>query len=139
MTIKNKKIDQTLLELIIGILFFFFLCQIIGIIFIKEDIKYSAGLWIGAILACVSAYHMWWSLNRNLSINGDNERGAQAYGIRSNMIRYGVILIVFLIVCLTDFAYPLSAFLGIMGLKAGAYLTPLVHKVLTKRKDKETQ
>ena len=73
---------------------------------------------------------MWWSLDRNLSLNADNEGAARAFAIKQNLIRYAVILLVFLGVCLTTFSYPLAAFLGIMGLKAGAYLQPLVRKVM---------
>jgi hypothetical protein len=42
-------------------------------------------------------------------------------------------LIVFLFFCLTDIAYPLAVFLGIMGLKAGAYLQPFTHKYLFRK------
>lgn len=132
-----KKINETLLELLMGILLFTIVCQLVGMWLVPEMAKYSIGLWIGALLAMASAMHMWWSLDRNLTINADNEKGAQAYSIRSNMIRYVVILGIFLILCLTDFSYPLAAFLGIMGLKIGAYLQPLMKKIYDKFIDKE--
>lgn len=124
-----KKIDETLLELIMGILLFGIICQLVGVWFVKEALKYTIGLWLGILLAVLSGIHMWWSLDRNLTINADNEKGAQAYSTRANLIRYFVIVIVFLIICLTDFSYPLAAFLGIMGLKIGAYLQPLMKKI----------
>ena len=132
-----KKINETLLQLLMGILIFEIVCQLIGMWFVPDKLKYTVGLWIGAILACLSAYHMWWSLDRNLSINADNEKGATAFATRANMIRYVVILLVFLILCLTTVAYPLAAFFGIMGLKIGAYLTPLTSKLYQKYIDKE--
>ena len=49
-----------------------------------------------------------------------------------NMIRYGVIVIAFGVLCLLDIGNPLAAFAGIMGLKAGAYLQPFTHKIITK-------
>lgn len=132
-----KKINETLLQLLMGILIFEIVCQLIGMWFVPDKLKYTVGLWIGAILAGLSACHMWWSLDRNLSINADNEKGATAFATRANMIRYVVILLVFLILCLTTVAYPLAAFLGIMGLKIGAYLTPLTSKLYQKYIDKE--
>lgn len=131
----EKKIDETLKELLLAILVFEIVAQIAGLIavaiFLKGGVlKYTLGLWIGAMLAFASAYHMWWSIDRNLSVNADNEGGARAFAIKQNLIRYAVILLVFLGVCLTTFSYPLAAFLGIMGLKAGAYLQPLVRKVM---------
>lgn len=128
----TSKIDETLLELLMGILCFTVLCQLVGMWFVPSMSAYSIGLWIGALLAAVSAVHMWWALDRNLTINADNEKGAQAFATKWSMIRYGVILIVFLILCLTEFAYPLAAFLGIMGLKVGAYLQPLMKKFINK-------
>ena len=129
---KTKKIDETLLGLLLGIFVFAVVSQLAGVFFVKSALKYSLGLWIGTVLAMGCAYHMWWSLDRNLTINADNEGGARAYAIKHSMIRYAVILLVFLGVCVTDFAYPLAAFLGIMGLKAGAYLQPVINRLLHK-------
>ena len=132
-----KKINETLLELLMGILLFAIICQFTGMWFVESVSAYSIGLWLGTLLAVLSAIHMYWSLSRNLTINADNEKGAQAYSIRANMIRYLVIVAVFLVLCLTDFAYPLAAFLGIMGLKIGAYIQPLMKKIYDKFIDKE--
>lgn len=129
---KTKKIDETLLGLLIGIIVFAVISQIAGMFFVKSMLKYTIGLWIGSLLALACAYHMWWSLDRNLSLNADNEGAARAFAIKQSMIRYAVILLVFLCICLTDFAYPLSAFLGIMGLKVGAYLQPVINRLLHK-------
>lgn len=129
---KTKKIDETLLGLLVGIVAFAVVSQLIGVFFVKSILKYTIGLWIGIILALGCAYHMWWSLDKNLTINADNEGGARAFAIKQSMIRYAVILLVFLGVCLTDFAYPLSAFLGIMGLKVGAYMQPVINRLLHK-------
>ena len=123
-------INNTLLALIIGILGFGILCQVVGMWFVESPLRYTLGLWIGVCLAVFSAIHMYWSIDRNLTINGGNKGGATASATKSNLIRYGVILIIFTVICVTDFAYPLAAFLGIMSLKPGAYLTPLIKKIL---------
>ncbi len=129
--IKNR-IDKTLVELWLGILFFTVFCQFSIVWFVNSALKFSLGLWIGALLALISAYHMWWALQKNFSKYGNDEKKVQSIAIRNNVIRYGLIAIVFLFVCLTDFMYPLAVFLGIMGLKVGAYLQPLTHKCLKK-------
>ena len=89
------------------------------------------------VLAMFSAIHMDWSIRKNLEINMDQESAANAYSVKSSMIRYTVILMVFLAFCLTDVAYPLAVFLGIMGLKAGAYLQPFTHKYLFRKKEED--
>lgn len=127
---KNTRIDETLKILLICILIYGILCQCIGIFFVDSILKFSVGLWIGILLAAAGAWHMWWSLNRNLTINADNEGGAKAYSIKQSMIRYVVVCIVFVAVCLTGFAYPLATFLGVLGLKIGAYMHPVINRLL---------
>ena len=127
--------DETLKELLVGISLFEILAVIIGIWFVDSPVKYILGVLAGAVLALLSAIHMYWSIRQNLEVNMDNASAANAYSVKSSMIRYGVILIVFLFFCLTDIAYPLAVFLGIMGLKAGAYLQPFTHKYLFRKRE----
>lgn len=125
--------DETLKELLVGILLFEILAVLIGVWFVDSPIKYVLGLLAGTLLAVFSAIHMQWSISRNLELNIGQENTANMYSVKSSMIRYAVILVVFLVFCLTDVAYPLAVFLGIMGLKAGAYLQPFTHKYLFRR------
>lgn len=126
----KSRIDSTLLGLLIGIAAFGVVSQLAGMFFVESMLKYTTGLWIGVLLAAGCAWHMWWSLDRNLTMNADNEGGARAYSIKHSILRYAVICLVFVGVCMTDFAYPLATFLGVMGLKAGAYLHPVINKIL---------
>lgn len=130
MSIGAGKTDETLKELIAGTLIFEIVSILVGVWFVTSPVRYILGIAAGAALAVFSAIHMHWSIRRNLEFNMGNEGGANAYAVKSSMIRYATILVVFLFFCLTDFAYPLAVFLGIMGLKAGAYLQPFTHKYL---------
>lgn len=127
--------DETLKELLAGISLFEILAVLAGIWFVDSPVKYVLGILAGAVLALLAAIHMYWSIRKNLEVNMDNASAANAYSVKSSMIRYGVILIVFLFFCLTDIAYPLAVFLGIMGLKAGAYLQPFTHKYLFRKQE----
>lgn len=135
MSIGAGKIDETLKELLAGISLFEILAVLAGIWFVDSPVKYVLGVLAGAVLAILAAIHMYWSIRKNLEVNMDNASAANAYSVKSSMIRYGVILIVFLFFCLTDIAYPLAVFLGIMGLKAGAYLQPFTHKYLFRKQE----
>lgn len=137
--IRATKINETLKELLIGILLFDMAALLIGVWFVDSPSKYIVGMAAGTALACFGAIHMYHSIERNLEINIARENAANAYSVRGSMVRYGVILIVFVVLCLTDVAYPLAVFLGIMGLKAGAYLQPFTHKYLLHRKEKNTK
>lgn len=125
-----KKISETLKELLIGILFYGIIVEVMGICFIKDKIYFSIGLWFGILLALAAAIHMWWGIDKALDL-GD---GAGKYALAQNMIRYGVIVVAFGILCVVDFGNPIAAFVGIMGLKVGAYLQPFTHKILLKLK-----
>lgn len=133
MSIRVGKTNETLKELLVGISLFEILAVLIGVWFVDSPVKYILGILAGTVLAVFAAVHMYWSIRKNLEINMDQESAANAYSVRSSMIRYGVILIVFLFFCLTDIVYPLAVFLGIMGLKAGAYLQPFTHKYLFRK------
>lgn len=134
-----EKMDETLKELMTGILLFGLVCLAAGVWFVNSPLKYIVGLLIGLILALLAAWHMHYSICRNMDLNAGNNGAANAYAVKSSMIRYGVILVVFLAVCLTDFAYPLAVFLGIMGLKAGAYLQPFTRKYLFRKSDTDIE
>ena len=127
---QEKKMNETLKELLIGILFYGIIMEILGLIFGKEKWYFSIGLCIGIFLGLAAAIHMWWGLNRGVEL-GD---GATKYLMSQNMIRYGVIVVAFGVICVFDIGNPLAAFAGIMGLKAGAYLQPFTHKISIKFK-----
>ena len=123
-----KNISETLKELLIGILFYGIIVEVFILCFSKEKGYLSIGLWMGIFLASAAAIHMWWGLDRALTL-GDV---AGKYALSQNMIRYGVIVVAFGALCVMDFGNPIAAFAGIMGLKAGAYLQPFTHKIMKK-------
>lgn len=130
-----KKINETVRELWLGILIWGLLCQFVPVWFVDDRWGYSLGLWIGIVLAWASAYHMWWALDRGL----DDEGSAQNYIRKLSLLRYGVILAVFGVLMLTGSANPLAAFLGIMGLKAGAFMQPFLHKKMNREEKNQEE
>ncbi|MDR2889334.1 MAG: ATP synthase subunit I [Lachnospiraceae bacterium] len=123
---KIKKIDTTLVEIWVGIVFFGVLCQLTVVWFLHDKVGYSLGLWLGILLALLSALHMWWSITRYLDHGTDAPRVAT----KDNLIRYAVITVAMVLVMVTGVAQPLAFFLGLMGLKVAAYLRPITHKLL---------
>ncbi len=125
---KVKQINRALLELWIGILFVGLLCQFIGMWFADSKVLYSIALWMGIVLALVTVVHMYRTLDRALDLGA----GAQKAVMTANLIRYGCIVIVFVIVLLTDVLNPLITFMGLMSVKVAAYLQPFTHKICNK-------
>lgn len=122
-------IDKILLELSVGILFWGIICQAAGVWFVKDKAGYSIGLWMGVLLAVAAGIHMWWALDRSLDYGQDT---AVKMITKHNIIRYLVIVAVMALIMVSGFANPLSAFLGLMGLKVAAYLQPFTHRICVK-------
>ena len=54
-----KKINRTVLEMDLGILFLGVSAQIIGAFIARDEAMYAKSLWFGVLLALVSTYHMY--------------------------------------------------------------------------------
>lgn len=121
------QMSDALGELLCGILFFGIICQIGLIIFLSgSGGYYSTGLWIGILLAMGMALHMTWSLDKALDFSpSDAIKKMRAY----SLLRYAAVLIILGLLMIFDKASPLTAFLGLMGLKIGAYIQPFTHKL----------
>ena len=125
---KIVRINRTLFELEVGILIFGAACQLVGVFLPIDGESYSIGLWMGILIAMVSAFHMWWSLDRALDLE---ERHAVKIMSTHNILRYFLIAVVFILIAISKIANPLSAFLGIMGLKVSAYMHFITKKIST--------
>ena len=123
---KLKQMNRTLLELITGIAVFAFVCQITALFFPMEQFKFTIGFWSGIILAVFSSVHMLQSLNKAFCCD---EKSAARLMAGGYVLRYLVIGIILVLLFLSDAGYPLACFLGVIGLKAGAYLQPFMHRL----------
>ena len=119
-----KSINRALLELNMGIIFVGVVCQAVGIILTSNKIYYSMSLWFGVLLAVVTSYHMYRTLDKALDMGIE----ASKIVISSNVIRYFVIVVIFAMIMITQIMNPLIVFLGFITLKVAAYLQPFTHK-----------
>jgi len=122
-----KNINRGLFELSLGILFLGTACLIIGIFLVKEPGLYAVALLLGVLLALITAYHMYRTLDRALDLGSEAAKRVTT----ANLIRYFCIVAVFFLVWLIGLN-PLFTFMGLMTLKFGAYMQPLTHKVVNK-------
>ena len=127
----KKKINRTLAELLLGIFLWGVIWQAAGVWFVPDKAACSLGLWLGGLTAGICAVHMYRSLDLALDLS---EKDAQKYMMSRSMMRYGLIILVLLVLMITEVGNPLCCFLGVMGLKAAAYLQPLLHKALERRR-----
>lgn len=129
----KRKIDPTLFELGLGIILYGIIFEIV-LLFFSRELSYSLGLWIGVVLAVAGSVHMWWSLNRGLDMT--EKDAVKTMGV-NNIIRYLVLVVVMAALIYTEFANPIFAFCGYMGMKLSAYFNPLIHKLCARKASKQ--
>ncbi len=120
-----KRMNRTLLEMHIGMLFFGLVCQSVGALLVKDQGSYALSLWFGVAFAFAGSIHMCRTLDRALLC------GANASGMvtRGYLFRYFVLAAVLVVISVTGVMNPLVFFLGYMSLKVTAYLQPITHKL----------
>lgn len=125
-----RNMDATVKELWLGIGIWGAACELVTVWFVKDRVNCGLGILTGCLLAMAGVWHMWKVLDRALDL-GD---GAQKYLTARSWMRYGVFVVIFGVLMVTEWANPLTAFLGLMGMKAAAYMQPAVHKFIEKRR-----
>lgn len=132
----NKKINETLAELMAGILISGAVIQIIALIvsaatpgLMRSRGEFAVGLWIGIATALALSAHMYRSIDRALDMESGD---AESYMRKAYLLRTAMILAVAGIVNYFKIGYVMAAFLGVFCLKFGAFLQPLMHKLWKK-------
>lgn len=122
---------RTLSDLILGILIFCVIAEL-GLLagcyfFWGKYIYHSIGLLLGGLIAIFLAMHMYRSICTAVEFDSETATKLMRKG---TYIRYLAIIIILAGFMILNVVNPLTVFLGIMGLKAGAYAQPFVHKIL---------
>ena len=124
------KKDNTLTELIIGIILFGVVEQIVCLIISKDYLYNAVGLWSGIIVAIGMAVHLKRSIEDALDFG---EEGAAKHIRKSYAVRMITAFLVMGVVVYFDLGNPLTLLAGVIPLKISSYLQPHMHKVLSKK------
>lgn len=137
----KRKVNDTLAELLTGILVFGIIVQIIELIvaavcpdFAGSVPSFVIGLWIGIAAAFGLAVHMYHSIDKALGMKPGK---AESYMRITYLVRTLAMLAVAAFVYFLNFGYVMATFLGMLSLKFGALLQPLMHKLFIKLKNKK--
>lgn len=125
-----RRINKVLPELILGIIAYGVAVQLIGVWFVADKLRYSTGLWVGILTAVGMGIHIAIVLEDATAVAGENQ--AKTKIVAKSVLRYVVVAAVFAAVVYFRLGNIVTLFLGVMGLKAGAYLQPFTHKVIQK-------
>lgn len=123
---KFFKINESLPDLLVGILVFGIFAELLPVWFLERKLYYSIGLLIGLFVAALSAWHMAYSIDNAV---GYDEGTATKQMQKGSSLRYGFWLITLGVLIIFDFASPIAAFVGMISLKVSAYLSPFTHKL----------
>ncbi len=124
--------NETLTEMFCGEAVWSLLWAAGILIFSKDRLHGILGLVIGTALALFYTVNLYMSVEGCLDLD---EKGAIAYTRKKYLIRYLVVCAVFVATALTGIGSIYTCFAGIMGIKLGAYLQPLVRRYIFKRID----
>ncbi|MBO5372177.1 MAG: hypothetical protein J6A75_05590 [Lachnospiraceae bacterium] len=127
-----KRLNKVLPELILGILLCGILLQLTGIWLVKDKILYTSGLWIGILTAMGMAVHMAIVIEDAVSM-----ASSSAKLIAMSLLRYIVVVVIFVVMMYFQLGNPIAAFAGVMSLKVAAYLQPFLHKFICKKRGRE--
>lgn len=125
-----RRINDILPELILEILVYGLIVQLAGVWFVQDRLGYSVGLWLGIIIAIGMAIHMAVVIRDAVDIA--IEKKAKVRTTIFSLLRYVVVVILFVIVIYFKFGNVITMFIGVMGLKVAAYFQPFTHKLFTK-------
>lgn len=127
--------------MLLGILIYGVLVEIIGIWFFSDKLLFTTGLLIGIACALGMAIHLAVVLEETVRTNNAAPRLIKF----KSVLRYLVVVAVFFVMMQFHLGNLISAFIGVLGLKASAYAQPLLHKLIhlqkdeNKRKDEEVK
>lgn len=123
----KRKINETLLELIIGILISGAAIGVAAALITGYSGKFTAGLGMGVLVAVGLSVHMYRSIDYALDLQPED---AEKYMRRAYLIRTAAILAAAGAVTYFKIGYAMATFIGIFCLKFGAFLQPVVHRVI---------
>ena len=128
----GKETKNLMLEVSAGIVFFTAAAMVVAF-FMYPDRTGFAGLLLGMIIAMAMFLSMALVLER--SMKTEDPKTVQKRSVISAVIRY-LLLIVILVTVIIRFSNwfnPVAVVIGVLGLKAGAFLQPAIHKIAVRR------
>lgn len=122
-----RRLNDALPGLVAGIVIYGIICQLLGMWFVEDKWGYSIGLWYGIVIAIGMAINLASVIYDSVTL-GDI-KGANRRIIAKSILRYVVVVILFMILGFLEFGNLFSALLGVLGLKISAYAQPVFIRV----------
>ncbi len=127
---KLRQLDETFLDLVIGILLCGVVSGILGMIITRGDFLYLLGTLIGVLAAIGMMIHMMVSIQRAVEMDAHQ---AGRYMVKCAVIRYFVMLLILIPGIKLSFVCFLGIFIGLISSKFSAFLQRFIHQHITRR------
>ncbi len=122
-----KRISNIVKEMIFGIFAVDLLIAVIGLIFVPQKAVFLLGLLMGCIVAVTMVFSMNYSIEKAMDFE---EKGATFQSVKGYIFRTVFLVAGFIGSCFIGLWTLLAFFLGVMSMKAAAYLQPYTKKFL---------
>ena len=132
-----KRLNDALPGLVAGIVFYGAAVELIGVWFMKDKIAFSIGLWFGIIVAIGMAINLASVLWDSVTL-GDTKNASRRI-IAKSILRYLVVVVLFFIFAYFQIGNLIAAIFGLLGLKIGAYMQPVLGKAKEKLQHKQEE
>lgn len=124
----RKEAQAVVLEICLGIALFWLLGEFIIFLLPVPTFPSAAAFFIGAVFSTCSMTHI--AYVTELTIDMHSQKEAAKYTISRYLIRMALMTAVILAVYFSKKLNVVALFIGLFGIKAGAYLQPLMHRFL---------
>lgn len=142
MLIVNRKINPTMVELVIGIIIYGIIGEILLTILYFLDVPLEKifndtianiliGFLVGIIYSAIMIIHMARTVETALDMG---EHGAIKHTRIAYMIRIASLLLLFILMLVINIGNVFAMLFGLLSLKLSAYAQPITHKVKEKLK-----
>ena len=125
-----KRLNDALPGLVFGIVIYGVIIQFTGMWFVNDKVSYTIGLWYGIAIAIGIAINLAMVIYDSVDMAG--QKNANRKIIAKSVLRYVVVVILFMILGYFQFGNLYTAFIGVLGVKLSAYAQPRLYKVADK-------
>ena len=127
---KLREMNETLLDLVIGVIIFGVVAGILGMIITKGNIWYLVGVIAGVCVSVGISFHMLYSIEGALDMD---PKTANGYMMKRALFRFFVMAVTAVIAMKIHFSCFLGVIVALLGIKVSALMQRFTNHYITKK------
>lgn len=129
-----RQAKQVCKELMIGLVIWAILAALVLTIIATHRLAMIAGVFAGALTAAGLLFHMYRHLDIALDMDARHAQSHTQFAVIKRIFIMGIVLAVSMVY--PQYIHPVGTVCGMFGMKIAAFIYPVLHKYLSKRKKK---